>query len=287
LIEAGDDHSEFDADFPSSQFNHAIVAVPNGADTLWLECTSQTNPFGYQGSFTGDRKALLITETGAKVVSTARYTAEQNRKSRIADVYVDLSGDANATIKTTYSGLQYENNNLHFRLTNQYDEQKKWIQDNTSIPSFDIKSFAMTDHKNKIPAAIVKLDLSLRRYASVTGKRIFLTPNLMNRSTYIPEKVDERKTNVVRKTAYTDLDTIRYHLPEGIYPEFLPEPVTLNSRFGEYKATFNVEQGSLVYIRKVKMNKGEFPAASYQELIDFLKAINRADNTKLVFLSKT
>jgi hypothetical protein len=109
----------------------------------------------------------------------------------------------------------------------------------------------------------------------------------MNRSTYIPEKVDDRKAPVVRRMTYTDLDTIRYHLPEGIYPEFLPQPVKLSTRFGEYESTYQIDQGSLIYIRKVRMNKGQFPPESYQELIDFYRGISKADNTKLVFMSKT
>jgi hypothetical protein len=109
----------------------------------------------------------------------------------------------------------------------------------------------------------------------------------MNRSSYIPEKVETRKTGVFTRFSYTDIDTIRYNLPEGIYPEFLPEAVKLASRFGQYEASFKVDQGSLLYIRKVKMEKGEHPAASYQELIDFFKSMNKADHTKIVFLSKT
>ena len=35
------------------------------------------------------------------------------------------------------------------------------------------------------------------------------------------------------------------------------------------------------------MNKGEFPPESYNELIEFYKSINKADNIKLVFLNKT
>jgi hypothetical protein len=287
LISSGENASALKTDFPSSQFNHAIVAVPNGADTLWLECTSQSNPFGYQGSSTGDRKALLITDNGARIVNTIRYSPEQNMQSRTADVNVEPTGDAKAVIRTTYSGIQYENNDLNYNLNNQYDEQKKWIQENTKIPSFDINSFAITNIKNKIPSAVVKLDLNLRRYATVSGKRIFLSPNLMNRSSYVPEKIESRKTKVVRRMNYTNLDTIRYRLPEGIYPEFLPAPVKLKNQFGEYEATYQFDEGSLVYIRRIKMIKGDFPAESYQELIDFYKNISKADNTKLVFMSKT
>jgi hypothetical protein len=37
----------------------------------------------------------------------------------------------------------------------------------------------------------------------------------------------------------------------------------------------------------LKVKPGEFPASSYGELVDFYKNLNKADNAKLVFLSKT
>lgn len=286
LIRAGRDAPPMQLDFPSSQFNHAVVCVPMQADTIWLECTSQTNPFGYAGTFTGDRKALAITDNGAKLVNTPVYLAEDNVQSRKATVYVDQAGNATAKIRTTYSGLQSENDGLNF-VIGQSDKEKKWIQNHTSIPSFDINTFAVSEQKAKIPSVIVNLDLTLNRYASVSGKRLFLTPNLMNRSGFVPEKNENRKTKVVRKRAYTDIDTIRYHMPEGLYPEFLPEPVHIKSRFGEYKASVTIDAGDIVYIRKIRIEKGEHPAETYSELVEFYKNINKVDNTKIVFLNKT
>ncbi len=287
LIMAGDNALPIQSDFPSSQFNHAIVAVPNGADTLWLECTSQTNPFGYQGKFTGDRKALLITDNGAAIVKTLRYPAEMNVQATAAEVQVSATGQASASIKRTYSGLQYENGDLNYYVNSQYDEQKKWIQHHIDIPSFDVTSFSIKNVKDKVPSAIITADLRMDRFAAVSGKRIFFMPNLMNRSSTLPEKFDNRKLPIISRTAYIDVDTIRFRLPEEIYPEFLPEEVNIESRFGEYHASFKVEQGNLVYIRRVRMNRGEFPATSYGELIDFYRGMNKADNIKMVFMSKT
>lgn len=287
LVYGGENYSPLDVDFPRTQFNHVIVMVPNGQDTVWLECTNQTNPFGYQGLFTGDRKALVITDDGAKVVNTTRYPAEVNIEATTAEVHVTEAGDAKADIRTTYQGLQYENDNLDRILNSQFEEQKKWVQQNTPIPTFDLTSFSMVQHKDRIPSAVVTIGLTMRSYANVSGKRLFLTPNLVSRSSYVPPKVESRKTNVVRRTAYIDLDTIRFHLPEEIYPEFLPEPIEIKSAFGEYQATFTVDQGSLVYTRRVRMNKGVFPPESYQELIDFYRGMMKADNTKIVFLNKT
>jgi hypothetical protein len=287
LIRAGRGATQIKEEFPSSQFNHAVAAVPNGKDTLWLECTSQTNPFGYIGTFTGDREALIITEKGAQVVKTTAYEEELNTQNRFADVFVTSTGDAKAKIKTVYSGLQYENDNLDAVLNNQYDLQKRWVMNTTDIPSFDVTSFKFENKKEKIPSATVNLDLSLRKFASVNGKRVMLTPNLMNRSKFIPEKLETRKTDIVEDFGYVDIDTIRYHIPDEIYPEVLPQPTKISSTFGEYESSYTLDQGLVVYTRKIRINKGRFPAASYPEFVDFYKSISRADNAKLVFLNKT
>jgi len=285
-IFAGANNREIDVNFPSHQTNHIIVAVPNKTDTLWLECTSQTNPFGYQGSFTEDRWALMLTEEGGKLVRTINYKPEQNTQSRKAEVVIDADGNAKAKIRTINSGIQYENEGLDEAVLNT-EKQKKWIEDNVDISNFNIISFAMKGIKNKIPTAIVSMDLTLNRYASVSGKRMFVTPNLMNRSNVIPEKIAERKTDVVRKVNFIDLDTISISLPENLYPEFLPQPVKIASKFGEYEANFKFDAGKIIYTRRLKVWKGRYPKETYNELVDFYKSINKADNTKLVFLNKT
>jgi hypothetical protein len=86
---------------------------------------------------------------------------------------------------------------------------------------------------------------------------------------------------------YTDIDTIRFRIPENIYPEFLPPDSKFTSRFGTYEAGFKLDQGSLIYFRKFTRKNGEYPAEAYQELVDFYRNISKADNAKLVFLNKT
>jgi transglutaminase-like putative cysteine protease len=286
-IMAGEGESEVDTEFPSAQANHVIVTVPNGADTLWLECTSQTNPFGWMGKFTDNRYALMVTEQGGFLIKTPSHPAERNIQSRVAEVHLDLAGNARAKVRTKYTGLQYENDGLQFVVTQPVDDQKKWLQRTTQIPTFDIGKFSMKNTKTIIPSAAVEVELILNRFATVSGKRIFLTPNLMNRSGYIPEKLDQRKTAIVRRMPYIDIDTIRYIIPAEIYPEFVPDRVSIQSRFGEYESNYEIDQGTLIYIRRIKINKGEFPAETYNELTEFYKNINKADNTKMVFLSKT
>lgn len=287
LIYGGRQSRPVDREFVDNYFNHIVVAVPNGADTLWLECTSQTNPFGYSGQFTGDRKALLCSEDGSRLVNTPRYPADVNVQARNAEVTVDAKGNATSRVSTRYRGLQYEDHGLEFYVNYQKDEQKKWLEKYIEIPTFDIAAFNMANMKEKIPSAVVNVDLILNKFASVSGKRMFLTPNLMNRSTYVPAKLTTRKTNIVVNMGYQDFDSIRYRLPDELYPEFLPDPINIKSRFGEYEVSFKLDQGTVLYTRKMTINKGEYPPDSYNEYLEFYKSINKADHMKLVFLNKT
>jgi len=286
LIWGGPDPN-MNADFPGDYFNHVVAAVPNGPDTIWLECTSQTNPYGYAGRFTGDRKSLLIAGNGGKLVSTPRYSMEQNLQTRTVEATIESSGDGMAKATTQYRGLQYENDGLSFKLNESAENQKKWLTESTEIPSFDLVSFEMKDFKGRIPKAVVSQVIRLKKYASLSGKRMFLVANLMNRSSYIPDKVDKRRTEIVNKFPFVDVDTIRYSFLDNLYPEFVPEPVHYTSRFGEYEASYKIEQGKLVYIRRFKMTGGVFAPESYPEYTEFFRNVNKADNQKVVFLNKT
>ncbi len=286
-IYGGENDRPIPPDFTIDYFNHIIVAVPLQKDTVWLECTSQVTPFGYLGNFTGNRYGLMITDEGGALVKTPTYSTEENLQIRTAKVIVNEDGDAMATAKTIYAGLQIENDGLDHIVHKNPEDQKKWIQENLSIQNFDIRNFSIKLTKEEEPEISVGLSLQLNRLASLSGKRMFIMPNIMNRSAFIPEKVTERQTNIVRKIGFIDIDTIHFQLPETVYPEFLPSQQKISSRFGDYEIRFQLNEKGLLYIRKLQIHKGEFPSSSYEEFREFYRKINSADNTKLVLLAKT
>lgn len=285
LVRAGENKAEIQADFPSFQFNHVILCVPMPKDTLWLECTSQDNPFGYLGSFTGDRSVVLVTENGGKLIRTPTYKHSDNQLLRNATIEIKENGEATADIKTEYSGLQHE---IYAQVANSLssDDQKKWLYKNLSLPSVEILNFSLSEKKEKLPTVEEKLSLHLRNIANKSGARLFITPNVLNQQRSLPIPNANRKAELELNANYLDIDNISFKIPKGYAAEYLPEPVKIESKFGKYSAKVEIKDDVIIYNREVSMFKGRHSANAYNEWVDFRKKIVKADKNQVVLVVK-
>ena len=286
LVNAGAEKKKIHTDFPSNQFNHVFLCVPMQMDTIWLECTSQTNPFGYLGTFTSDRPVLLITDEGGKMVRTPALTKRQNQKSTNAKVVIDDEGNAIAKLITEYGGYFFERIN-HNVLPKGPEDQKKWLYKNLDLPSFKINQLEFRASGESAPIVTQTLDISVRKKASVSGKRLFLQPSLLNRITTIPDAIDDRKTAIVINYNRVWSDTIEYSLPDKFHPEYIPEAVKLESEFGNYSMEVVQGAGTIRYIRKLEMEKGEYEPKLYGAYRNFIEQVVKADKAKIVLKNTT
>jgi len=164
------------------------------------------------------------------------------------------------------------------------EEQKRELAKTIDLPGFDIYNIAYQRKKNILPWAGEKLSLHIPSYASISGNRLFVPLNLMDKETYIPEKLENRTSDILFRHDDCNMDTIEYSVPPDYQPEHIPDSVHLKSVFGEYSARTFLKEGKLVYIRSYAIFKGRYPATTYNELIDFCKKIAKADREKAIFI---
>jgi hypothetical protein len=285
LIRAGDDEQDITADFPSEQFNHVIACVPDAKDTIWLECTSQTTPAGYMGSFTGNRHALIITEEGGKLVTTPKYTAKENLQVRNINAEIDAEGHLKAVVQTNYKAVQQDN--LH-GLINGLSKEKvmEFLKEEIDLPNYDVQKFDYKERREKIPAIIETLELTGDNYAAVTGKRLFISPNVLTKS-HRKLKTDEtRKYDVNLEYEYRDIDTVEIKLPAGYEPESIPQDVSVSTKFGSYSASVKVVNDKILYYRSIEQYSGRFSAKDYNELVKYYDQVYKADRNRVVLVRK-
>lgn len=284
-IYAGKEKRPMYSDFVVPYSNHVIVCVPNQGDTIWLECTSQTQPFGYLGSFTEDRDALIVTENGSVLSRTPRYT--QNQQTTKAFVEVSSNGSAKVSSKTQYQGLSIDTHSLDFIIHSSEREQKEYLYKNVSIPDFEIVNFSFKDTLLQVPIIEESLELHIPSFATVSGKRFFLQPNLLHKVENAPQPDDNRKNDIVISNSFEEKDSIVYRIPANMYIEYLPKNESIETPFGTYSASFNLEEGQLVYQRHFQLKKGSYSASEYASFVQFLKEVVKVDKIKVVFSTQT
>jgi Transglutaminase-like superfamily. len=270
--------------FPSPYFNHAIACVPQGKDTTWLECTSQTISTGYLGDFTCDRDALLIDDDGGHVVHTPIYSSKDNLESRTVNATIDEEGNLQANIFTKHTGMQEDD--VH-DLINYYskEEQKKKLNKALNLPTYKIDSFYFSEHKSKIPSIDEYLNITSPNYATVSGKRLFIQPNVFNKVSKLSNDRD-RKFDVFIKYSYLDIDSINIAIPAGYKVEAMPKDESVNNKFGKYSIQCHVENNIIHLVRVHEQIANRLPASEYNDLVKFYDVMYKADHAKIVFVKQ-
>jgi hypothetical protein len=285
LIHSGEAGLYTDPNFVSNQFDHVILCVPMIKDTVWLECTSSILPAGYLGDFTYNRPSLLIDEKGGNLVFTPSYTKYENVQNRKIIAAVDEKGTLQAKAITLYSGLQQDA--LHGMVkTSPPDRILKVLRNRFDLPTYDIADYHYDEKAARIPTLTETINLTSNGFAQVSGKRIFILPNILSKSGMRLSKDSVRKFDIEIDFDYIDYDTVYIALPAGYEVETLPKPVQIKSDFGEYAATWTYESDQLIFTRSMQQNKGRYPPDNYGDLVQFFQTIYKADRNNVVMKKK-
>lgn len=280
LVMAGDEKPSIDIDFPSNQFNHAILCVPLEKDTVWLECTSQRNPFNFMGTFTADRKVLITDDSGGHLVTTPDLTALSDLESRKVTVSLDKTGSGFADVKTTYSGATYDNY-VPILMSDQAD-RKKQVTRRIHIPNFELDKFTIEETKSEQPYVTEQLNLSINNYCTKVGEKMMLCLNMMNKVSESPFQSASRKTPVSFKWPVFEIDTVTYELPQGYTMEKIPSKISIASDFGKYTTLVTKSGSTIQYVRTFEIYKGEYPIEKYDDIVIFFDKIVSADENKVM-----
>ena len=274
---------DIDADFVSMQGNHMILAVPDGNNYVWLECTSQEDPFGYQGIFTDDRNVLVIKPDGGEIVRTKIYTDEDNSQISKGKYTIAENGDFAGIIKIVSQGSQYSRKvDLEKALPTDQEKHYKDYWDN--INSLKIDKISYSNDKEKV-SFTEDSQISGTHYATVSGNKMLFTVNLYNKYTNTVKRIRNRKNAFEISRGYYDSDEIEISLPEGYAIEFLPQNAEFKSKFGEYKTEIiKKDDRNIIYKRTMFLKHGLYANTEYEDYRQYFEKVTRNDNAKIILI---
>ena len=235
------------------------------------------------GSFTGNRDALLIDENGGHVVHTPVYKIIDNVRLRKVAAIADEQGNLNAEISNIYTGLQQ-----NFPHALMYEASKtdrdKYLNQMFNLPTYEVMKSDYRERKGIIPSVDEHLQIQLNNYAIITGKRLFITPDIFGEESEKLLPDDSRQNDYMIRDTYRDIDSVEIKIPGGYKPESVPKDISLKTEFGKYISTSRILDNKIIYYRLMEAYSGRFAAKKFNELVSFYEQIYNSDRKKIVLV---
>ncbi len=283
IIHSNDTKLDMTEDFVSMQGNHIILGVPDKDNFYWLECTSQTIPFGYIGDSNDDRLVLSINNDYTGLKRTQIYPTETNLQHTKADYLLHSVGNIKGTIEILTQGTQYGDRLYLERIPNE-DINKYYKRYFSNINNLKLVSAKFTHSSNQYNFK-ENIAIEAEKYATPSGDRLMFVVNSFNPFRNVPQRYRKRTTPFEIQRGFKDVDEYTISVPEGYTIESLPHNIQLSTKFGEYKAEFITESDKkIIYKRSLITTEGLFAKEDYEDFRNFREQVSRGDNAKIVLV---
>jgi transglutaminase-like putative cysteine protease len=281
LLYGDSNKHDIQSDFVSMQGNHMILSIPNGNNYIFLECTSQDDPFGYQANFTDDRDVLIIKPDGGEIIRTKNYENKDNAQSSKGDYSLTENGDLLGKIVIVSKGSQY-GQKFHLETTPPTEKEKYYKEYWDNISNLKINQTSFSNDKEKI-SFTENIAISATNYGKVSNGKMIFVVDAYNQYTGSVKRIRNRKNPFEIQRGYYDEDEIAIALPAGFSIESIPNNFELNTKYGEYKTEIiKKDNSNLIYKRTLYIKKGLYKNTEYDEYRNFMEQISKNDNAKII-----
>ena len=277
-IYASSQPREVITEIPGQQFNHVILAVPLGNDTLWLENTSNINPFGYTGTYTQNRQALLVDAGKSKLVRTPSLKEKDVQVTARMEFFIDFEGNAKTKVNYNYRGEKFETYNYLYTQYN-HDIQNTYVHDHMPFQSFELEDWTLVK-KNRD-------DRNIGLTSSLSVKHILKSIGSERYFSILPSDIPDftlpknRKFPVQMPYPLCMTDTLIYHLP-FTGKVVLPDSINREGKYGFYHLKFRCDGNTITVFRNFLLYAGNISLTEYSDFYSFLATIKADEKRKIL-----
>lgn len=267
------------SDFASpTQANHAILCVPLEGETLWLECTNTTIPFGYVHENIAGHDAVLFHDGTGEFVTLPQYADTLNRMVRHVGVTLAEDGSATGHVTESYAVGQYES--MMSFPKKDAKKQADLLLSDLKIPLIRVENITCEEVKEALPSITVAYDIASEKYVNSTGSRCFLAQTPFHDASQYRDK--ERLYDIYRAVGYEDITTVEIRLPANMHVETQPRPCSITTPFGTYSLRMEVQDGVITLEQRTCMHAGTYSRDLFEEYREFISGRAKAFNANIV-----
>ncbi len=283
MIDSDEHIPVVEEDFPIQQFNHVILYVPLDGEDIWLECTSNNDPFGFLGKHTQNRKALIVEEGKSRLLQTPKPNLSDYynigthqltiREDHTCDIHSGFS--LRNTPQFEFFSYLYHNSSAQ--------DQNKYISYLNSFPNAQINKKKIERNLSDQDEIKVFTEAMTTQALKQYGNDVLMDfPKIDLPSFELPDK---RRLPVQIDFPIHKIDTVSIKFPDDVTAIQNPENLTIHSEFGEYAFTVyeKSNENEFQYIRSFKLFAGAYSLSTYSEFYSFISSIKSIENRKIIF----
>lgn len=288
-------------EWPSpQQFNHVIVAIsvkddvdapsivnhPSLGRLLLFDPTDEHTALGdipeeEQGSL-----ALLIAGDRGDLFRVPAISSESNRLERQVDAILRADGSLAATVRERSVGQAAVNERRAFRYLSRTEYAgmiENWITRGAKGASVS----EISPNENSSDSSFsLSVKFATSTYGQVMRNQllIFKPAVVSRRESLFLTEASRRHPVVLYSNAYSE--TVRVKLPDEFEVDEMPDSVKLETSFGLYNATYEVQDGHLIFTRRLEQKAVRVPAENYDKVRTFFEKIRAAEQSPVVLTRK-
>jgi hypothetical protein len=268
-------------DFTFLQTNHVVLCVPDQNDTIWLECTSQHYNAGYLGYSNSNRKAMLVTEEGGRIVNTPSADSTNSYKRTRFDLEIKPDGSAGYEIRAEATGHYYEEL-LHLKYSTR-DEAIRYLYRELPFRNHSIASCDVTPDTARLAALSAVIAGTMNKYGTIAGKRLIVPVIPAKMFNSVPKLEPDRKAAIYMSEHTASCDTVMIKIPDGYKTSAISTTKEFSNEIGRYRQTVVPSGNSLLVIRDVLIPSGCIPAGNKDKVTEFFKKSHDIESMSVMY----
>ncbi len=263
---------EISEEFPSVNFNHAICALENEGELIFMDPTAETTSFGDLPLSDQNRTVMVFLDKQWKITKTPMLS--ENGVSYEMVITLDAKENASITRIVTTQGFFTSGHRWYLKYTHPFkikeDIQEKMVQISSfsKLMDYEIKNVDDFDR-----APVLKYVFTTEKFLNPAGKlRIVPALDEMQLDNNLIAK-EQRRFAVDFGALFSKRSKLRVILPDNLEIKHMPEPAVLDSPWFTFSAAYKKERNELIRLREFKIKSRFVETNEYEKFKNQLEKV--------------
>jgi len=282
LINASIQPENIIEEIPYPQFNHVILCVPLLKDTIWIENTASSIPFGYLSSFIQNRKALFVDKGSSHIINTPKL-GRNDAIVRKINFICKTSEDVEINALFYFKGYEFEKFNSINTYYNKRD-QDEILRSYLPLVNYEVLDWQLRKLDRDSSKIYLESKIKISNYLKPLGADYYFNTLSILNITF--ENPNERVLPLQIPFPLNSIDSVSYNLSDNLIVKRLPESISIKTEFGGYNLSTMINGNRFQVFKRLMIYPAIYPLERYRDFYSFIKQVKEAEKKVIVLSNK-